>query len=197
MLKWGWAETGRTEWWRLSGGVSTGRVGSDLEKVGVANGANAVCKICLNVQKFANINTTRQTEYMFFSADFRIYLEVLDFVKIWQWKLQQNKAFIWFLQNWLVCGNFLSVRNFFHRFDKIKVIFCFINNKIHCCRDLLWFKSPNFCCGNSSTQVLVCYQEGYLLWFYHLHTILNNCLQQIYLTNTLDNIAKSVLVFRA
>ena len=45
---------------------------ADLQKV--ANGANAIHNFFLTEPIFANINTTKQMEYMFISADFRIFL---------------------------------------------------------------------------------------------------------------------------
>ena len=44
-----------------------------------------------SVRKIANINNTQQSGYMFITADFRIFLETLDYVEILQSKLQQNK----------------------------------------------------------------------------------------------------------
>ena len=48
-----------------------------------------------NSQKFlvcANMDTTKQRQYMFISADFRILLELLEFVEMVQSKSQQNKT---------------------------------------------------------------------------------------------------------
>ena len=110
-----------------------------------------LCKKYFFVGKFSNMNTTKQREYMLISADFRILLEIHDFLEITITtnirKLSLDFHIIYkFLATFWLCTGFST------ELTTYGDIF-FLNSKPNAM--LLWLvaiKVYAFFCGNSSSK---------------------------------------------
>ena len=81
----------------------------DLQKV--ANGTNAIQGYVETVRKFANINTSKHSEFMLIFSYLRIYfLEIYDFVEMFREYFIKRKGFP---HDKFFCGTLLMVRKFF------------------------------------------------------------------------------------